>query len=214
MYRIERQISRSRIGQTKLKAESRKLVGGGRWHSLLTENERVWLFDPPQSLIEHPAVKRYLDMEESEGGCHRAAFKIRHRDPWYRTHLPKRPDGFITGMTALGAWICLNEMPRLNATNTLYVAHFRHRLARTEKYAWALSCLTTPAAQQIQRVTRVYADGLRKIEPGQLAGVQVPKPPPIRNSVSLYRLALRHLLDGNERECRAIADDVVLSGRS
>lgn len=180
------------------------------WKRLRIADERVWLFDPPLSFLKHVAVRRYLDKEANEGGCRRSAYKIRNRDPWYRTPLPKSPHGFISGMTGRGIWLCLNEMVGLNATNTLYVARFRRTLSRAERYAWALALLTTPAARRVRRATRVYADGLRKIEPGQLADVQVPEPPPIRNAVSMYRTALRCLLDGNERECRALADDAVL----
>ncbi|MCX7428726.1 MAG: hypothetical protein NTW96_24250 [Planctomycetia bacterium] len=183
------------------------------WHRLLAEDERVWLFDPPPSSLEHPAVVSYLRLKEGNGGCRRTAFKVRHRVPWYRTPMPRRPDGFVSGMTGLGVWICLNEMPRLNATNTLYVVHFLENLSRAEKCAWALSCLTTPAARCIRRATRVYADGLQKIEPGQLARIKVPRPPHLRNSVSLYRQALQELLDGNELGCRAIANDAVLNSR-
>jgi hypothetical protein len=180
------------------------------WESMRLAGERVWLFDPPPAVVNRPAVKRYLQLKAREGGCQRSAHKIRNRKPWYRTPLPSLPDGFISGMTEVGVWLCMNEMPRLSATNTLYVGHFRRKLSRAERYAWALAILTTPVARQIRRATRIYADGLQKIEPGQLAGVHVPQPPSIPNSVTLYRRALQHLLDGDESKCRALADRVVL----
>jgi adenine-specific DNA-methyltransferase len=179
------------------------------WSKLKGADARVWLFYPKGSSLKHEAVRRYLRLKSKDGGCNRSAFKIRNRDPWYLTPLPENPDGFISGMSPYGIWICLNEKPRLNAINTLYTVSFSHEYSRRERYAWALSLLTSQAAKSFSRLTRVYADGLRKIEPGPLSEVIIPNPPKIVDAVTRYRMSLKHLLCGDFLASRRIADQAI-----
>jgi hypothetical protein len=157
-------------------------------------------------VLNHPAVQQYLSLESEMGGCRRAAFKIRHRDPWYQTPLPTRPDGFISGMSEAGVWMCLNEMPALNATNTLYVCHFRDHLRPNERFACALGLLTTAFCKRLRRARRRYADGLEKIEPGQLSDLELRSFKHVKKAKATYRKALRSLLAGDLVQARGIAD--------
>ena len=103
----------------------------------MAEGERVWLFNPSAAATDDPAVDRYLSLDHAAGGCRRhPAFKVRSRDPWFRTPLPPDPQGFISGMCGDGVWICINEM-RADATNTLYVVRFQEGLSVNEHYACA-----------------------------------------------------------------------------
>lgn len=179
------------------------------WSELRRKGRRVWLFRPTHAQSSDKAIASYLKLDAESGGCHRERFKIKNRTPWYRTPLPKRPDAFISGMNQAGVWMCMNEFPELNATNTLYVASFRRRLTRAERYAWALSLLSSSAAVQLRACVRKYADGLGKIEPGQLARIQIPVPPALRNSVSVYKRAIALLMSGEEGACRELADSYV-----
>ncbi len=122
------------------------------------------------------------------------------------TPLPKRVDGFISGMSSNGLWICMNEMQDLSATNTLYVAAFREKLSRQEKHAWAISMLTSVVARQVARSTRVYADGLTKLEPGQIARLRIPKPGRVKKAVSTYKEICSLFLSGRKRDARELAD--------
>lgn len=189
---------------------SRPHITAREWRALCRQDARVWLFNPPPSVLGHPAVQRYLAKRRDRGGCQRQRYKIRNRDPWYTTPLPPAPDAFISGMSGIGPWLCLNRMRGLNATNTLYVATFRERLSLPEKYAWGLSCMTTATMRQIRRAVRIYADGLNKIEPGQLSEIVVPVPPPLPNAQQLYEAAFRCLLNGNVPEAKRIADSAIL----
>lgn len=180
------------------------------WKSLRDKGERVWLFRPSKGVRALRAVRTYCRLTIEAGGCQRERYKVRNRTPWYWTKLPRRPDAFISGMTGNAPWMCFNEMRGLNATNTLYAVRFRRRFTRTERYAWALSLLTTPAVQQLRRMTRIYADGLRKIEPGQLAELELPVPPDVPDAVRQYRRAVRALMQGDVNKCRAIADGLIL----
>ena len=179
------------------------------FQQLRDTDERVWLFDPPASLLSHQAVRAYLDLSVEDGGCHRDRYKIRNRDPWHKTRLPRRPDAFVSGMSTSGVWLCFNESPRLSATNTLYVVRFRSHEERSRRYEWALALLTSRVHRQLLRSVRVYADGLTKLEPGQLADIRVPIPSRIPNARRRYQDAVRSLLEGDESSCAALADVAV-----
>jgi adenine-specific DNA-methyltransferase len=176
------------------------------WQRLRDSGERVWLFNPSQDVLEHEAVQRRLMLNESEGGCRRSAFKVAVRNPWYRTPLPDNPHGFISGMQSIGPWIAMNEMPGLNATNTLYVVHFTNALTEDERFTVALSFLTTGVRKQLSRIARRYADGLLKLEPGGLLGVRLPIASPITRAKQIYADAVCSILGGDLRTARLLAD--------
>ena len=104
----------------------------------------------------------------------------------------------------------MNEMPNLVATNTIYVTSFVDDLARAQKYAWALSLMTSTVNRQTKRSTRTYADGLSKIEPGEIEDLMLPIPPKIPNAVSLYRKVCRLYLNDQKLNAIKMADDLIL----
>jgi adenine-specific DNA-methyltransferase len=192
-------------------SKARHLVAGEltprSWRSLRAKDERVWLFDPPPSVVGHPAVQAYLSLPPSSGGCRRDRRKIANRSPWYRTPLPKRVDGFLSGMTQLLPWICLRAMPRLTATNTLYSVTFHGSPTKDEKAAWALSLLTSHSRHFLQTVGRVYPEGLVKYEPRDLLDVPALVPATMRGSRVHYLKAVAALLSGEVEKARQMADE-------
>ncbi len=176
------------------------------WEALRASGKRIWLFDPPPSLASHPAVRAYLQLPPSSGGCRRDRYKITNRSPWYRTPLPRRVDGFLSGMTQLGPWICLRAMPRLTATNTLYSLRFRGRVTQDEKAAWALSLLTSPARRLLEPVGRLYPDGLVKYEPGDLLDLPLLVPSKVDGARAWYLETVEALLSGDVAMARDMAD--------
>jgi len=182
-------------------------LGRPEWETLKNAGDRVWLFYPPDSLLSHPGVRAYLDLKASEGGCQRDRYKIRNRSPWYRTPLPSADDGFISGMSKHGPWISLRAMPRLTATNTLYVVRFERQISQDMKAAWALSLLTSVARQGFLQCGRAYPDGLLKYEPGDLGSVEVPIPSTGAGARACYLAAVALLLCGEIKQSQAIADD-------
>lgn len=180
-------------------------IDGREWKALKDDGKRVWLFNPSEAVINHPAVKKYLRRRLS--GCNRAAFKVANRIPWYRTPLPATPNAFLSGMSQFGPWLCMNEMPRLNATNTLYTVLFKNA-DENERFGYALASLTTAVRRQLKRAGRRYADGLVKYEPSALAGLRLP---PLGCDIDfrpLYIRALDALLHGRARQAMDIADSV------
>lgn len=179
------------------------------WNELKSSGERIWLFNPSEHVVKRPEVRNYLDLDASEGGCTREAYKVSIRKPWYRTPMPKAPDAFLSGMSQHGPWLCINEMQGLNATNTLYVVTF-HSRNRDIWYMWALALFSSTAQRQLRRIGRRYADGLVKYEPGPLSKIKLPQLRLDLDYRSLYERAVNAFLVGNRAMAKYIADSVLL----
>lgn len=177
-----------------------------KWRDLRKRGERIWLFYPARRDKDQKSVEKYLRLSFSKGGCNREAYKVRSRASWFLPKIEQNCDGFVSGMSAVGPWICLSDMPNLSATNTLYVVKFRESLSRNQKCAWALALLTTGVRRSLKARCRLYADGLEKYEPSDLAGLVVPQPPRVQNARIFYRRAVEALLRNDEKAASAIAD--------
>ncbi len=175
------------------------------WADYLDSDERVWLFRPSDSDLDNPQVRAYLELEPEQGGCRRNAFKVRNRTPWWRTRLPARPHGFLSGMTQHGPLVCFNEKPLLTATNTLYTVRFADSIPKENRCAWALMLLTTSARKQIEAAQRKYALGLKKLEPGDLSSLQLPVPK-LTVPRKAYLQAVKAVTDGDWVKASEIAD--------
>ena len=177
-----------------------------QWQEMRDGGERVWLFDPKPSQISWPGVAEYLSLPHRRGGCDRRALKVRNRDPWFRTPIPTHIDGFMSGMSGWGPWVVFSEMPRLAATNTLYVVQFVATTGRDECAASAMWLLTTEMARSLQRIGRRYADGLVKYEPGDIADLPMQIPIRTGGAYADYFRAVRLLVKGHRAASRQLAD--------
>ncbi len=176
------------------------------WQELRKNSDRVWLFRPSESSLTFEAVQRYLMLSESDGGCHKSRYKIQNRDPWYITRLENNVDGFISGMSGVGPWICLNEIKKLNATNTLYTVKFRNDFTRNDRFRLALFLLTSKIQRRFRQASRIYAQGLTKLEPSDLNGVEIGMIPKCIRPISTYRKCIQLILKGKKIEASKIAD--------
>ncbi len=176
------------------------------WDALKSSNQRIWLFKPGVASRKKSPVRRYLERPPENGGCNRSAYKIRMRSPWYDTPLPSQPDGFVSGMSRYGPWICLSKFKRLNATNTLYVVKFHRNISERECFGYALGLLSSPVQRQLRRSARRYADGLIKYEPSALTNLRLPKIPSEKDFSKAYLKAVSSLLSGKRADARRIAD--------
>ena len=177
------------------------------WKKLRDLDERVWLFRPTQSQLNHPSVRRYLRRTLDSGGCNKAAYKIGLRSKWYCPDLPDQIHGFISGTSGQGPWISLQMFQPLTATNTLYCVTFKRRMSGREAAAWSLSLLTSDFRHQYNAKLRKYADGLMKIEPGDLASLSIRKPPvDCRKARATYRAAINALVKEGRSAAEKIAE--------
>lgn len=177
-----------------------------KWLSLRSKDRRVWLFRPKMSLLDRPKVKAYLHLPLDQGGCNTAAHKVKTRNQWHSVRLPDRVDGFISGMSRSGPWICLNKFKRLKATNTLYVVRFKENLTLEQKAAWGLALLTSSARTTLLDLARRYPDGLIKYEPSDLAAVSLPVPQKTSGAIGAYKEAVDALLKGHPELAASYAD--------
>lgn len=183
-------------------------VDGPAWTKLKKADARVWLFHPSATDLKSKGVSKYLKLPPNEGGCRKGRYKIKDREPWYSTPLPKTPHGFLSGMSTHGPWIALAKKPKLTATNTLYTVRFRMQATENERYGLCLSLLTSSVRAQIKRGGRRYAEQLFKFEPTDLAGLSLPSlPKPLpRNAATVYAAAVADLLNGREASAVQKAD--------
>lgn len=175
------------------------------WSKLRDAGERVWLFRPTASSLRSKYVQAYL-RAGSSGLCNCTAYKISSRDSWYITPLPKKGDGFISGMSRHMPFFVMAKMRRITATNTLYIVRFRRRQTVAEMATFGLLLLTTGVRRDIQLRARVYADGLLKYEPSDIGSVRIPIVPAHSDAPKLLEEATRFLVSGNHKEASAIAD--------
>lgn len=190
--------------------KARHLVAGvvnrSVWRTLLDRGERVWLFRPSDRHLALRSVRRYLRLSQRNGGCDRSAFKVRTRSPWHRVALPTSFHGFLSGMSTIGPWVCLNQMKSLVATNTLYVVTFESELTLQERFALAVTLQTSTVAARIRERGRVYAQGLLKFEPSDLLDVSVRMPQRVAGARDVYLRIARLLASRNVDAARKQAD--------
>lgn len=186
-------------------------LGVKQWRELRNQGARVWMFWPTSSASRHSAVKAYLK-HGREGGCNLTAHKVAKRDPWYRTPLLGRVDGFMSGMSKRLPFLTLRDMPGLTASNTLYVVRFKKRVTADEKATLGVLLLTSSVRAELARHARVYADGLLKFEPTDLGAVCVPVVEARKGAARVLRKATALLLAGYEADASAMADAWVASG--
>jgi adenine-specific DNA-methyltransferase len=181
-----------------------------RFFRLSKNGERVWLFRPLSRDVGHPRVQRYLNLKPAKRGCRKGRYKIKIRNLWYKTPLPRRPHAFVSGMSDLGPWLCFNKTPGVSATNTLYTVRFRSCLTASQRVAVALALLTSSAQSQIANKKRRYAGGLSKVEPCDLAQIRIPPPTQANGAIDTYRRAVRFLVEGDRKRATKLADDFFL----
>lgn len=198
---------------TRAKHLARPQVDLAYWRKLREEGERVWLFWPkPRPGRRTNAVERYLD-EGKRRECHTRQ-KARDREVWFRTNINPPADGFMSGMTSVGPWLCLNKNRELTATNTLYTVHFRKRRPLREKAAWALSLLCSTVANQYDEIGRCYSKGLLKFEPRDVMSLMLPTPTDMSDiAIEVYLAVIEDLLAGKVGRAREVAERFVLQGR-
>jgi len=180
-------------------------ITAAKWKQLLVAGERVWLFSPTTTVAKMTSVASYLRAGRA-GACNIEGHKIQAREPWYRTRLPTRVDGFISGMSKKLPFLVMNGMRNLSATNTLYVIRFRPGVDSATRFAVGTTLLSSQIRRELAARARVYADGLLKFEPAELGELRVSLPERLSGARMAFGAATARLLTGDEAGASAIAD--------
>lgn len=188
----------------------RPFISNNVFQQLVLSNERIWLFDPKNRDLAHPAVREYLALEMDDDGCNRNAYKIRSRQPWYRVPYPKKVDAFVSGMSDKGVWFCFNQTQKVTATNTLYTVNFTPE-ARRFRYEIGIALMSSHVYRQLQTRKRIYADGLTKFEPSDLSSLLIDEPKQLKKSKSTYNKLVRMVLNGYSKDARTLANAFIKS---
>ena len=112
----------------------------------------------------------------------------------------------MSGMSGFGPWVVFRDMPRLSATNTLYVVQFRSWVGVEDRAAWAMWFLTSDAQEKLAGIARRYPDGLLKYEPGDISALRMRVPNHKYNSAATYDSAVTARLTQQTSKSLLIAD--------
>ena len=175
------------------------------WACLRDQGGRVWLFRPNRAALRHPAVDAYLTTGKN-GSCKTNGLKVRSREPWHRTPLPERVDGFLSGMSKRLPFLVLRGMNGLSATNTLYVVSFKDSPRTIDRATLGIVLLTSGVRRELARHARVYAEGLLKFEPTELGNIRIPIVKARSDALTVFKTATAFLLAGKSAEAEELAD--------
>src|SRR5260370_18759200 len=182
-------------------------------NKLVKKNERVWLFSPRTTrALGIASVTRYLRKRAKTGGCNRNSYKVSIREKWFEVPFPGRIDAFMSGMSSTGPWLCLNAVDGLIASNTLYVVRSRKHLTKNQRAGWALSFLSKYSRTQLSARGRVYAQGLLKYEPNDIARIRLINPASFANATKVYRECVTRLIRGDGDEAIDLATSWLVGG--
>ncbi len=199
------------LGKARHLVESRMSVA--TWRGLLAAGERVLLFRPTDADLLDPHVRRYLSLRPDDGGCHRDAFKVRTRSVWHRTPLPDGVHAFMSADVGNGALSVGADADGLTATNSLFVLTFRGDQCRQARAAILLGLMSTRVHHEIQQGARVYAGGLRKLEPTQIMDLRLPSWGCPLGAQDAHRSAVALFRAGERSTARSIADEFFSASR-
>ena len=163
---------------------SEPLMTRAAWDRIRERGGRCWMFRP--SNIHAENVTAYLERTMDRGGCRRTGW-VTKRETWYLVDLPVDVHGFVSGMTRLGPRLVLNEDASITASNTLYIARFLKAKSREARAAWSIAILSREAQEQLKDRSRLYPEGLRKLEPGDFNSILLPVPTDDSGSVDALR---------------------------
>ncbi len=196
---------------TPILTKSRQLkwasITNSRYKSLVKEDERIWLFRPTHEVLHVRSVRKYLALDPKVGGCNRAAFKVSQREKWHQVALVPQAAAFLSGMSKVGPWICINRCGELTASNTLYVLQAKKPLGPQKLAAWAISFLSSFSRNQLNDRGRRYAQGLLKYEPSDIADVMLIVPKKFRGALAVYEKCIEMLTSRTPERGVAAADE-------
>jgi len=151
------------------------------WEEWRDSGEEVWLLycHEDDELIERhniddPAVKDYLSKGEKEGA--NEGYLVEKRNPWYRVEKRDPPPILVTYMSKSGFRFIKNEAEVVSLNNLHNVSFLDEDYSEREIKALLAYLNSNIVNRIVERSGREYAEGLHKIEPGELERIPVIDP--------------------------------------
>ena len=124
-------------------------------------DERTWLLAPNNICERDSGVRRRLARVSREK--RRTTTWFHKRKPWWMVGLGPTCDAVFTYMNHLGPRLILAG-PGIRCTNTLHRVNFNAGARKKDKYAAALSQLSTFGQLAAEKLGRIYGGGVLKFE--------------------------------------------------
>lgn len=152
------------------------------WEEWRDSGDEVWLLychDDENELIERheiddPAVEEYLSKGEEEGA--NEGYLVEKRSPWYRVEKRDPPPVLVTYMSKSGFRFIKNEANVVSLNNLHNVSFPNQGYSEREIKALLAYLNSNIVSKIVERSGREYAEGLHKIEPGELEHIPVIDP--------------------------------------
>jgi adenine-specific DNA-methyltransferase len=161
-------------------------------HVTAADVERLLLSDGKIYLLDlqaepTPATARYLEHGRRLGIDRR--YLPQQRKPWYSTEQRPSAPLLVTTFSRRGFRFTLNDAGIVNLT--AFHCIYPHSLSRDELLALAAFLNSNAGAEALRQRQRIYGSGLHKLEPLDVAALQVPdvRDPPrslLENMAQLY----------------------------
>jgi hypothetical protein len=118
--------------------------------------------------LTHDNSTKFKDyiLEGVKSQYHLRAHSLR-REPWYSVDQGKIPDAFFPYRAMIIPYMVLNNKD-IQCTNSIHRIYFNKSISMTEKKWIQLSLLSIVGQLSIEAQSKVYGNGVLKIEPGSL----------------------------------------------
>lgn len=114
-----------------------------------------------QKFKEH---RKYLTLGINEG--HNLNTHASLRKPWYKIKIGKTPDAFFPYRIKLYPFLALNDS-KIQSTNSIHRIYFKDLNERQKKWL-QISLLSLPGQLSLEFYSKIYGNGILKIEPRSL----------------------------------------------
>jgi adenine-specific DNA-methyltransferase len=136
---------------------------------------------------------------------HKRSHSIR-REPWYRIDVGRMPDAFFHYRVSLIPFLALNT-GGFQSTNSIHRVYFRAANANVQRWA-QISLLSTIGQLSLEASSKVYGNGILKVEPSSLnESIVYFSQSPVPDKI--YRLISSLILSGRKAEAVAKATQLL-----
>jgi len=150
-------------------------------------------------------VQRYLRAGRKKG-FHRRSHSVR-RKPWYCVNPGEKPDAFFPYRCSHTPYLMINNR-NIQCTNSIHRIYFDETVSESQIKWIQLTLLSVPGQLSLEANSRVYGEGVLKIEPRSLSNAIVHKGKG-RLSAKDYKHVSKLLATNQKEEAVKLATEIV-----